>query len=84
MKRLLIGSVFIVLGTIIPLSILLTAAVSLPQIHQWRGSRLLYTIFSSDISGGLSLGVPFIVGLALFISGFLILAIELVNSPHKL
>ena len=65
------------LGTLISLSIILAASLTLSNVNQWRGSKLLYSIFSSDLDGGLSVGVPFVIGIILFIFGLSILMIEL-------
>ena len=77
MKKTIIGSVFMALGTLISLSIILAASLTLSNVNQWRGSKLLYSIFSSDLDGGLSVGVPFVIGIILFIFGLSILMIEL-------
>lgn len=77
MKKTIIGSVFMALGTLITLSIILAASLTLSNVNQWRGSKLLYSIFSSDLDGGLSVGVPFVIGIILFIFGLSLLVIEL-------
>ena len=81
MKRTIIGSVFMGLGTMISLSIILVAALSIQNTQSWRGSRLLYTIFSTDLGQGQETGLPFIIGIILFLFGLIILLIELFHNP---
>lgn len=80
MKRTVIGSVLFITGTIINLSLIITATFYVPKITQWRGSKLWFAIFGAkDLGSGvqsLSVGLPFKIGLLLFIIGFIILVIE--------
>ena len=81
MKRTIIGSVFMVLGTMISLSIIIVATLSFQNTQNWRGSRLLYTIFSTDLGLGQETGLPFIIGIILFLFGLIILLTELFRKP---
>ncbi|WP_055668606.1 hypothetical protein [Desnuesiella massiliensis] len=80
MKRTIIGSVLMITGVIISLSLIITATLYIPKITQWRGSKLWFAIFGAkdlgDTVQSLSVGIPFIIGLALFLIGLSILAIE--------
>jgi len=81
MKRIIIGSVLMITGTIIDLSIIIVASFYLLGMKEWDGLHLWSAIFGSQIS--LSLGVPFIIGLILFIIGLIILAQEYLNTDKK-
>lgn len=80
MKRTIIGSVIMITGAIISLSLIVIATFYVPNITQWRGSKLWFAIYGAKDLGAtgqsLSVGVPFTVGLMLFIIGLIILAIE--------
>lgn len=79
MKRVIIGSIFMLTGLIATLSLIIMAALYVPSITQWRGSKLWYAIFGAKDLGytqSLSVGVPFVVGLILLLAGIIILSIE--------
>jgi len=79
-KKTIIGSVFMFSGILITLSLIITAALYVPKITEWRGSRLWFAIFGASDLGSttesLTLGVPFVIGLLLFGMGLLILLKE--------
>ena len=85
-KRTIIGSVLMITGAIITLSLIITATLYVPRITEWRGSKLWFVIFGAkdlgDTAQSLSVGVPFVVGLILFIIGLIILAIEYFNKDN--
>jgi hypothetical protein len=84
MKRTVIGSVLMITGTIIDLSIIIAASHYLLGMKEWGGLDLWSAIFGSqDLTMSLSLGVPFIIGLILFIIGLIILAQEYLNTDKK-
>lgn len=80
MKRTIIGTVLMITGAIISLSLIIIATFCVPNITEWRGSKLWFAIFGAKDLGAtvqsLSVGVPFLVGLILFIIGLIILTIE--------
>lgn len=80
MKKAVIGSVIMITGAVIDLTLIFAASLYLPRMSEWRGLRLWFAIFGSrdlgDAVESLSVGVPFIIGLILFVTGFIILAIE--------
>ena len=80
MKKTIIGSVFMMVGVIIDISILITAALYIPNINTWRGLKIWFAIFGAKDMGNtaqsLYLGMPFVVGFIFFILGFVILAVE--------
>lgn len=80
MKRTVIGSVFMVSGIFVTLSLIVIATFYVPEITQWRGSKLWFAIFGANDMGNavqsLSVGIPFIIGIILFVMGLLILLIE--------
>jgi len=76
MKKTIIGSVIFLSGVIISISILIAAALHLPHVTSWRGSKLWSSIFATDLPNGLELGIPFIIGIVLFAVGLFILVIE--------
>lgn len=85
MKKTIIGSVFMLSGIIISMSIIIAAAVYLPNITSWSGSKLWYAIFGPDKYGSevvqsLFLGFPFIIGFILSIIGLVILLIQYFNK----
>ncbi len=72
MRKTIIGSVLLLSGVISSISILITTSLCLPNVNTWRGnSKLLSAIFYS-----LDLGIPFVLGIALFAIGVLILGNE--------
>lgn len=86
MKRTVIGSVFMVSGIFITLSLIVIATFYVPEITQWRGSKLWFAIFGANDMGNavqsLSVGIPFIIGLILFAIGLLILSIEYLKKDR--
>ncbi|MEK8130401.1 hypothetical protein WMW72_21060 [Paenibacillus filicis] len=81
MKKTIIGGILTCTGTFISLAILIAAALYVPSITAWRGSKLWFAIFGTDSLGdqvvqSLFLGLPFTVGIVLFVLGLVVLAIE--------
>lgn len=80
MKRTIIGSVLMITGAIISLSLIIIATFYVSNITEWRGSKLWLAIYGAKDLGttvqSLSVGIPFTVGLILFIIGLIILTIE--------
>ncbi|UVI29269.1 hypothetical protein [Paenibacillus spongiae] len=82
MKRTIIGGLLFSSGALICLVILILAALHVPSITAWRGSKLWFAIFGTNEPMGnnevnsLFLGFPFIVGIVLFILGFIVLVVE--------
>jgi len=81
MKRTVIGGIFMFTGALISSVILLAAAVYVPSITSWQGSKLWFAIFGAksyqnEVIQSLFLGFPFVVGVILFILGLLALVIE--------
>lgn len=87
MKRIVIGSVLMITGVIITLSLIITATFYVPNITQWRGSKLWFVIFGAkdlETSQSLFVGEPFTIGLILFIVGLIILAVEYFSTNKKI
>lgn len=83
MKRIIIGAISAVLGTISMLTILICAFNRMTEIHQYRGNILWFTIYgASDLpnSNSLFAGIPFTIGAVLFLIGLIILTIEYVRA----
>lgn len=83
MKRTIIGSVIMITGAIITLSLVIIAVPYASKITEWRGSKLWFTIFGAkDLanSQSLSMGLPFTIGIILFIIGLIILVMEYFNK----
>ncbi|SEB92298.1 hypothetical protein [Paenibacillus sp. GP183] len=81
MKKTLIGSILMFTGALISSAIFITAALYVPNITNWQGSRLWYAIFGAkqygnEVVQSLFLGVPFIVGIILFVLGLIVLVVE--------
>ncbi|RAV17747.1 hypothetical protein [Paenibacillus contaminans] len=81
MKKTFIGGILMFTGALISLAILITAALYVPQITAWRGSKLWYAIFGAEQFGNeaaqsLSLGFPFVLGVILFVLGLVVLILE--------
>lgn len=51
MKRIVIGSVLMITGVIITLSLIITATFYVPKITEWRGSKLWFAIFGAKDLG---------------------------------
>lgn len=79
MKKTIIGSVLLVSGIIITMSIINSAASYASSITAWSGtSKLWFAIFGESYPGSqsLSLGSHFIIGTMLCIIGLIILEVE--------
>ena len=81
MKKVIIGGILLFTGSLISLAIILAAALYVPSITTWSGSKLWYAIFGAEQYGNevvqsLSLGFPFIVGVILFVIGLIVLVRE--------
>jgi hypothetical protein len=81
MKKTVIGGILMLSGVLTTLSIIITAALYVPSITTWSGSKLWYAIFGSRQYGNeavqsLFLGVPFQIGIILAIVGLIILGRE--------
>ncbi|WP_318617551.1 hypothetical protein [Sporosarcina sp. YIM B06819] len=81
MKRTVIGGFIMMAGLLTTLTIILVAALYVPSINSWSGSKLWYAIFGAkrygnEVVDSLFLGFPFIVGLLLAILGLVILVME--------
>jgi glucose-6-phosphate-specific signal transduction histidine kinase len=87
MKKTIIGSVFMITGMIITLSLIITASLYVPTITEWRGTKLWFVIFGSKCMGSsvqsLCCGTPFVIGMILFITGFIILVVEYFNKENS-
>lgn len=78
MKKIIIGSVFMLSGIIISMGIIIAAVIYLPSINGWSGSKLWFAIFGAEaygnqVSQSLFLGLPFSIGIILSITGLVIL-----------
>lgn len=87
MKKTMIGSVFMLSGIIITMSIIIAAAVYVPSITSWSGSKLWYAIFGekpygSVVGQSLLLGFPFVIGFILGITGLVILLLQYSNKKN--
>ncbi|CAM4028558.1 hypothetical protein [Lederbergia lenta] len=86
MKRTVIGGFIMLGGLFTTLTIILAAAIYVPNITGWSGkSKLWFAIFGEkqygdDVVESLFLGFPFIVGLLFVIFGLVILGIEYFNK----
>lgn len=81
MKRTVIGCFIMLGGLFITLTIIVVAALYIPNMNSWSGSKLWYAIFGGKQYGNesvdsLFLGFPFVVGLLLSILGLVILVME--------
>jgi len=87
MKKTVIGSVIMITGAVIDLSLIIEASLYLPKMTEWSGSRLWFAIFGSrdfgDVAQSLSVGVPFIIGFILFVTGLIILAKEYFSADKR-
>ncbi|WP_313757247.1 hypothetical protein [Tissierella sp.] len=86
-KKTIIGSVIMLSGVIIGMSIIIAAAFYAPSITSWNGSKLWYAIFGSrqygnEVVQSLFLGIPFIIGIILAIIGLIILTVEYSNKNN--
>ncbi|WP_172194316.1 hypothetical protein [Saccharibacillus qingshengii] len=81
MKKTLIGCVLTLAGTWIVGCIFVAAALFVPNMSSWEGTRLWYAIFGgspyeADLKQSMALGLPFAIGMLMFASGIVILAVE--------
>ncbi len=81
MKKTIIGSVLTLAGTWITGCIFVAAALFVPNMSTWDGTRVWYAIFGggpyeADLKQSMALGLPFAIGVLMFAAGILILAIE--------
>lgn len=82
MKKVIIGGIFMFTGSLISLTVLLAAALYVPNITAWSGTKKLwFAIFGAkqygnEVVQSLFLGFPFIVGVILFVIGSIILVRE--------
>lgn len=81
MKKTIIGGILMFNGALISLAVLVAAALYVPSITEWSGTKLWYAIFGAkqygnEVMQSLSLGFPFVVGTILFILGLIVLVIE--------
>jgi len=80
-KKILIGGILMCNGALISLAVLIAAALYVPNITAWSGTKLWYAIFGAkqygnEVVQSLSLGFPFVVGTILFILGLIVVVIE--------
>lgn len=88
MKKTIIGSVVMLSGVIILMSIIIAAVVYLPSITSWSGSKLWYAIFDAEHYGNevvqsLNLGFLFVIGILLAVVGLIILGKEYYYADKK-
>lgn len=84
MKRIIIGSVIMITGVIIDLSLIITASFYVLGMTKWGGFTLWSAIFGSqDSVNRLSLRAPFIIGLIIFVIGLIILGTEYFGADKK-
>lgn len=81
MKKTIIGCVLTLAGTWITGCIFVAAALFVPNMSTWDGTRVWYAIFGggpyeADLKQSMALGLPFAIGVLMFAAGILILAIE--------
>jgi hypothetical protein len=74
MKKTIIGSAIMLSGTLITMGAFIAAIILFPTVGQWSGSRLIKVISVND------LGLPFIIGITLSVSGLVILVLEYFNK----
>lgn len=80
MKKVVIGGILMLSGVLTVMGIIISAAIYATSITEWSGSKLWYAIFGakqygSEVVQSLFLGVPFIIGMALAVTGLIILGI---------
>jgi len=81
LKRTIIGGIIMISGVLTTLSLIISAAIYVPSITEWSGSKLWFAIFGAkkygnEVVQSLFLGVPFVIGLILTVIGFIILLKE--------
>jgi hypothetical protein len=67
------------------LGIILAAAINMPSITSWSGSKLWFAIFGAkqygnEVVQSLFLGFPFVIGVVMFFIGLIILCIEFLKK----
>ncbi|WP_353097101.1 hypothetical protein [Tissierella praeacuta] len=87
MKKTIIGSVILLSGVIIDMTLIMAAAFYTPSMTAWSGLKLWYAIFGAKKYGNgvvesLFLGVPFVIGIMLIIIGLIILSVEYYNKEN--
>jgi hypothetical protein len=80
-KKIIIGGILMFNGALISLAVMIAAALYVPNITAWSGTKLWYAIFGAkqygnEVVQSLSLGFPFVVGTILFILGLIVVVIE--------
>ena len=85
MKRTIIGGIIMFSGVLTTLSIIIAAAIYVPSIKSWSGSKLWFAIFGAkqygnEVVQSLFLGVPFVIGLVLAVIGLIILVKEYLKN----
>ncbi len=70
MKKTIIGSIFLLSGILISMSIIITSVMLVPTVGSWNGSRLLTTISVNELM------LPFSAGILFSVIGLIILTIE--------
>lgn len=87
MKRTIIGSVFMLSGIIVSISVIITAALYVPSITAWSGSKLWYAIFGAkqygnEVVQSLFIGAPFVIGIILAVIGLIMLVVEYCSKEN--
>ena len=77
MKKVIIGSTFLLSGIIITMCILITGVMQVPTVGSWSGSRLMTTISVIELQ------LPFYIGIFFCLIGLVILVIELFTNKDK-
>ncbi|HOV79936.1 MAG TPA: hypothetical protein PK728_07475 [Bacillota bacterium] len=85
MKRTIIGGIIMLSGVSTTLSLIIAAAIYVPSITAWSGSKLWFAIFGAkqygnEVVQSLFLGVPFVIGLVLTVIGLIILLKEYLSN----
>ncbi|GGN91121.1 hypothetical protein [Saccharibacillus kuerlensis] len=81
MRKTLIGCVLTLVGAWMIGCIFIAAAIFVPNMSTWEGTRIWYAIFGdgpyeADLQQSMALGLPFAVGILILVIGLLILAVE--------
>ncbi|MDO3410850.1 hypothetical protein QWJ34_13845 [Saccharibacillus sp. CPCC 101409] len=81
MKKTVIGGVLTLAGAWLTGCIFVAAALFVPNMSTWQGTRLWYAIYGSGtyesvIKQSMALGVPFTAGVLMFALGLVVLGIE--------
>lgn len=87
MKKVTIGALLMFHGTLISMTIIILASRIVPEITEWRGTKLWFVIYGAkdmDYAASLFLGTPFTIGVIIFTLGFIVIIAELLSSyRHK-